>query len=173
MKSMRQITYLPALLGLLLLSACGKETESTAPAQESETPAAPTAPAAVETQAKEAASSVQEMTEPAKQAAQSVENQMEQAKETVETAIDSEKGNALQIIQSVKELIGQAKYTEALAALSTLSIDQLSPELQGLATQLKGQAEKALTSTAAGKAGETISNVLKENNIQIENPFKK
>jgi hypothetical protein len=167
---MKQITYLPALLGLLLLSACSKETETTAPAQDSETP---TAPAAVATQAQEAANGVQEVTGSAKQAVQSVENEMEQAKETVETAIDSEKGNALQIIQSVKELIGQAKYTEALAALSTLSIDQLSPELQGLATQLKGQAEKALTSTAAGKAGETISNVLKENNIPIENPFKK
>jgi hypothetical protein len=170
MKSMRQSTYLPALLGLLLLSACGKETETTAPVQESESP---TATAPVASQVQEAVSSIQEVTEPAKQAAQSAATQMEEAKETVATAVDSEKENALQIIQSVKELIGQAKYTEALAALSTLSIDQLSPELQGLATQLKGKAEEALASTAAGKAGETISNVLKENNIQIENPFKK
>ena len=170
---MKQNSHLIVVLGLLLLSACGKETESATPIQKSDTPTVPTPSESVATPAQEAASSVQEMTEQAKQAAQSVEPQMEQVKESVETAVDSEKKNALQIIQSVKELIGQAKYTEALATLSTLSIDQLSPELQGIATQLKGQAENALASTAAGKAGETISNVLKENNIQIENPFKK
>ena len=168
MKSNKQITYLTGILALLLLSACNKETETVVPAPEKQD-----APTAIATQAEEALGSAPEMNESTKQAAESVQQKVEQAKETVAATIDAEKDTALQVIQSVKELVSQAKYTEALAALSKLSIDQLSPELQGVANQLKEQAEKALASTAAGKAGETISNVLKDNNIPIENPLKR
>lgn len=170
MKSKKQTLSLAGILGLLLLAACNKESEPTASTQE---PGNESAPAVVATPAGETANAVKEMIPAAEEVIESVQKEVEQAQSAGTAALEAEKESALQVIQSVKDLISQAKYTEALAALSSLSIDQLNPELQGLATQLKDQAEKALASTAAGKAGETINNVLKENNIKLENPFKK
>ncbi len=170
MKSRIQNAFLLSITATILLAGCNKEAETAAPTATPETVDPLTA---VAEKVEETANSVKEMATPAKEAAQSVQTEGEQAKEAVTEAVSEGKKNALQIIESVKELVGQAKYTEALAAISELSIDQLSPDLQQVVNGLKEKAEKALASTAAGKAGETINNVLKENNIKLENPFKK
>ena len=174
MKSKNKNAYLLGLVATILLTACSKDAETTTTDPEA---ASADPVAAVTTQLEKAATSAKEMATPAKEAAQNVQTEALQTKETVSEAVtevvSEGKKNAMQIIESVKELISQAKYTEAIAAISELSIDQLSPDLQNVANGLKEQAEKALASTAAGKAGETINNVLKENNIKLENPFKK
>ena len=173
MKRINKNAYLLSLLGTLLLAACGKEGEAAKPAAETES-SDPVA--AVAAQVEDAADSVKEMAEPAKEVVETVQAEMKEAKEAVTASVSeaSEEGkDVMQVVQNVKELIGQAKYPEALAAISELSIDQLSPELQKVAQGLKEQAEKALSEAAASKAGEGIEKVLKENNITIENPFKK
>lgn len=170
MKKINKNAYLLSLLGTLLLSACGKEEEAAQPAAESES-SDPVA--AVAAKLEDVAAGAKEMAEPAKEAMQSVKAEMQEVKEAVTTSLNDGDKDVMQVVESVKKLIGEAKYSEALAAISELSIDQLSPELQKVAQGLKEQAEKALSSAAAGKAGETIDKVLKENNIPIENPFKK
>jgi hypothetical protein len=64
------------------------------------------------------------------------------------------------LIDKVKGLIAEKKYTEALAALKDLSALKLTEEQQKIVSDLKAQIEKAMQAQATSEATKSVGGLL-------------
>ena len=170
MKTITTIGLLTLWGALTFTSGCGKQEDAVSPT-ENDTPAV--APATTATAPSPGPAEVQKQVEAAKAAeaakiaeaarAEAVRRQGEAERLAAEkTAADKaaqmaataaqEKTRIETLIATVKNLIGEKKYAEALQMLAELSNSQLSPEQQTLVDGLKKTAEQQATQAVTDKA---------------------
>jgi hypothetical protein len=133
-------------VALIVTSGCGKKDESTA------VTAPGSAPAAGGTIEK-AVANAQAQTEVVKQQAQNLVTNV-QAQASAVTA------QAQGMIDQAKALMGENKWSEALAMLNKLSGQSLSADQQSLVQSLQNQAQKGLEAAAAKKATDAAANAV-------------
>ena len=151
MNSKKFAQSLTVLAVALCLTACSKTEETTPEAQSS---SSQDAVGALETQAQGAADALKEGADAAKE-------QLEQAKESVSASIADANSKFQDLVDEVKRLIGEAKYSEAMTAITSLSGQSLNSEQESIVESLKKQVEAALAQDAASEAGNALGNILK------------
>ena len=164
---------IPALLALvvcattLLLSACSKKDQATAPsaadAQRSADTLATDARKAAETMKAEAGKAATTVAGEAQKQAGEVKAAAETAaadapKPTEAAAAQTQ---AQGLIDRAKGLVAEKKYTEALSSLNELSNLKLTTEQQKWMDELKAQIEKAGAGQAASGAAKSVGDLLK------------
>jgi hypothetical protein len=135
-----QSLILPGLLCAALIAAggCGKQ-DATAPG--TSTGATPSAGGAVE----KAVATAQAQTEVIKAKAQ-------EAITNVQAQAGTVTGQAQALIDQAKKLLGESKWSEALALLNKLSGQPLSADLQAVVQGLQAQAQQGAQAAAQTKA---------------------
>jgi hypothetical protein len=146
MKKQNLISLGLVCVALIVTSGCGKKDESTAVTPSGATPAAA---GTVE----KAVANAQAQTEVVKQQAQNLITNA-QAQAGAVTA------QAQGMIDQAKKLLGDNKWSEALAMLNKVSGQSLSPDQQSVVQTLQNQAQKAVEAAAAKSATDAAANAV-------------
>lgn len=148
MKKLGNVAHALALCGWVSLSmvGCGKQDEQTPPAV-----------GGAQKSVDKAVSDAQKPAEEQKAAAQPV---AAEAQKSATEAASAASNQAQGLIDKVKTLIAEKKYTEALASLKELSALKLTPEQQKLVDDLKAQVQKAIASSAADDASKKATDAV-------------
>lgn len=168
---MNSYTFVIALAAALTLSSgCSKQEETPVVTPDSTA-------SAVKEQANEAATAIQDEAVAAKKigedAVTDLKDQAAAAKETVQEAVADTNEQAASLtskaqiaLDNARKLLAENNWSEALKSLGELSGLKLTPEQQATFASLKEQAQKlgqqAASSTAADRAGQAVSDLLKK-----------
>ena len=141
----------------LLLSACSKKEEPAAPtASEAQKPMnaiARDAQKAATSTADEAQKQAAEAKAAAETAAAAAQKQTEAAAAPAQTQVQG-------LIDRIKGLVADQKYTEALSSLNELSKLKLTAEQQTWMDEVKAQIQKAMASKATSDATKSVGGLL-------------
>lgn len=163
MKSYSYILLAPALVGLFLATGCSKPEEmSTTPAD---------LPPRREMPKPEVQATTQAVTTAVQQASAQVQTQAAAVQATAQKAATDAQAQAANltsktqsVIDSIKSLLAQKKWSEALKALNDLAATKLTPEQQATVDALKQQAVKlgqeAASSKVAEQGGKAVNDLL-------------
>lgn len=139
----------------LLLSACSKQEEPAAPAV-AQKPAPAPAPAPVPEPPKvEAPAAPAEVKAAAEQA-------VDAAKTATPPAPPAASSQAQSLIERIKALIAEKKYSEALTAMSEITPANLTPDQQTLVEQLKTQAQNAMAKQTTDQGLKAVGGLLNQ-----------
>lgn len=133
-------------VALVIASGCGKKDETTA------VTAPGSAPAAGGTVEK-AVANAQAQTEVIKQQAQNLVTNVQAQASAVTT-------QAQGMIDQARKLLGDNKWSEALAMLNKLGGQSLSPDQQSVVQTLQGQAQKGVEAAAAKSATDAAASAV-------------
>lgn len=147
-----------ALCGVtLVLSACSKTEESVPPTAGNEQKPVEPAVSAMPTAITNAATVVREQ---AGQVKATAETAATNAVTQVQAVTAPAQSQAQALIDRVKALVAEKKYTEALSSLKEVSNLQLTPTQQTLVDQLKAQIQKAMATQATPDAAKSVGGML-------------
>jgi hypothetical protein len=156
-----QILLLLTVSPALFLSACSKSPEPAAPVAASST-APPPLRAPVDDAQKTVTAAPEEVQKQAAETQATVQTQTAVAdtEKKAEDAVSATQTQAQGIIERVKTLYSEKKYSEALASLQELSRFKLTDQQQKWLQDFQGQIQKAMANQSVSDATKAVGGLL-------------